>query len=817
MEKSIFCVLLLKALVTVVISKECLNNDKKCIRFLQNPETVVGIPGDSVYFECNTNVENGNIWWLFNRSKVISSHKYKISHGGKILSFKLKSKGGESQEVGQYQCVTEQRSSEDVTNNPHSHYFVASISGHLSLAYLKDFSNRRGNIIEAYEGNEVVIGCDVPKSNPPAFVQYYKNGLIVKSEDDVTIINENAIFISNASAERDSGNYSCEVSNHMTGERKKSPVPIQLVIKAYAKLGNVKSQLIYRIREHYDVRQGGNLTIPCVASGSPKPYYTWTRISDNSIVSNGSRLEITDANFDKAGKYQCTIIAGSRRFLRQTTVNVLTPPKIISRFKNFSSPMPGKSLLIDCVVIGYPETSVSWFFNGWPVSSVDNYEIGMGSAGMYVFPNNSLYISELTKSIHDGVYQCFAENAMGETMMRTDILVNSTTSEQRHLDDEDRYDWLERVPSFLDQIITVPPTKPNVTQTDRFSAMLEWTFRSHYAQSFDLMPVSFFKIQFKEIDSSKKSSEWNTMDDVLDQNTRKFEVRGLKDGLQYRFRVVVVYINSDNRHGESSRRFKLDKLVTNRRETSQKLVRPQIVPVITEILPLRKGSLRVGWSMNNSTSSNIEGYFIYIKEASLNNTAEKRKITIIGHTSHSYIIEGLRSGKEYYVEMEAFNFAGTSPISKPKLQTTMADDAEYKVTRPKKKNATIKSAPEEGKSNITTHLILGVVLAASVVAMIILCSFLGWRRRSHVQKTLASINANKIGPPSTNLTGNSAAGSSVFHMKEFDRSNIELIEHERKASESTLTYVSSAGKMDEYTLEPTCQSWKRRRKLALDH
>ena len=50
----------------------------------------------------------------------------------------------------------------------------ASLPASLAIAQLGDFAPERDDAVEAFVGNDVVIDCSVPDSNPPAFVQFYK-------------------------------------------------------------------------------------------------------------------------------------------------------------------------------------------------------------------------------------------------------------------------------------------------------------------------------------------------------------------------------------------------------------------------------------------------------------------------------------------------------------------------------------------------------------------------------------------------------------------------------------------------------------------
>ena len=72
--------------------------------------------------------------------------------------------------AGDYQCVT---TSGGLSRRRTA---VASLPASLALAALGDFppATGRDDAVEAFVGNDVVIDCTVPDSNPPAFVQFYK-------------------------------------------------------------------------------------------------------------------------------------------------------------------------------------------------------------------------------------------------------------------------------------------------------------------------------------------------------------------------------------------------------------------------------------------------------------------------------------------------------------------------------------------------------------------------------------------------------------------------------------------------------------------
>ena len=60
--------------------------------------------------------------------------------------------------------------------------------------------------------------------------------------------------------------------------------------------------IITEILGNQTVTEGGNATLKCLADGKPTPNITWTRLSDNSVVT----MPLTDIRRQDAGKYRCT-------------------------------------------------------------------------------------------------------------------------------------------------------------------------------------------------------------------------------------------------------------------------------------------------------------------------------------------------------------------------------------------------------------------------------------------------------------------------------------------------------------------------------
>lgn len=584
----------------------------------------------------------------------------------------------------------------------------------------------------------MVIDCNTPFSNPPAFVQFYKDGRLLLGdgeeegggEGNAEILNGETLLIYDVQPEN-AGNYTCSASNHITNQKVMSKTYTVLKVKEPSK--NEKSRLTFRPNEQYQVQVGDNITIPCIASGNPKPDIIWTRMgSTERLPSRHGCLTISGAVEKDFGSYMCEIFNGYRRYLRRTTIIVLMPPVFTKVPTVPDIYQEGESAFLHCKASGTPMPKVEWTINGLPVIPGDKY----------IMENGTLHIP-YTKAQDEGVYQCFVSNLVGQNVTTALVKVNSTADLQGGLDDE--YDWYQ--PSILEHLTLHPPSKPNVTQSSRNSAVLTWTVDLDPASGSDGgggMPIQFFKIQFREFRKGVRS-EWRTLDDVINARSRSFEVMVLKPDIKYRFRIVAVYANNDNMHGPLSKRFRLDRMFNLDRA-------PQQAPSIAQVLPLSESSLRVGWVMNKISLSSVEGYFIFIRK-----TGSKegyRKITIIGQESHSYIFDDLEPGTSYEIRVEAFNLSGNSPPSRLVRKSTLTSIVSEELPLSSSNTSLILNSSTDGgatkdddrsdtvlaNEEISIYLIIAAILVGIVLVLILCCSVGSCLQKRKARKSFSNSN-----------------------------------------------------------------------------
>ena len=592
------------------------------VAFTESPQYSVALPGDSVYFNCRTNLPSSleNVTWLHNGKPL----PWKANSKG-LLTFKVSTDPVVyKQQEGTYRCVGGAQGSQ---------FQIASLEAQLNIAKLEDFAKEKDDSIEVFEGNDIIIPCGVPQSIPPAFVQFAKNSKLL--QDNADILNGDTLLLKNVT-QSFSGNYTCIASNHITNDRKTSPNIINLSVLPVAR--NEKSRLIHRPRDNYEVKLGEDIYIPCTASGVPKPEIVWLKMNSNETLNvKDGVLAIENAQQDQGGHYMCAVFNGARRFVRRTSVTVVVSPEFRSVPDKYVTIDEGVTLSLPCQAFGSPPPLVYWLINGLPIKEPAAFNRITGD----------LVISNVNAGDHTGFYQCFAQNKAGQVVSKTFVQVGQDILSP---DDYEPLEDVESVKDYNGHVVT-SPTAPNVTQVTAESVVLRWDLQA--AESSDpLVPVKFFKIQFREFFRGKGRSAWHTLDEIIGADVRAFEILGLHSDRKYRFRVVVVYENNDSRTGPLSKKFRMN---STPGDLSPRPKPPEKSPTINSVLPLGPTSLRIGWVLNGD-AADIEGYFIHFKPSI--SDEKYKKITILGATSHSVIIDALIPGTEYSMKVISTSIAG---------------------------------------------------------------------------------------------------------------------------------------------------------------
>ncbi|XP_030246107.1 interference hedgehog isoform X3 [Drosophila navojoa] len=233
----------------------------------------------------------------------------------------------------------------------------------------------------------------------------------------------------------------------------------------------------------------------------------------------------------------------------------------------------------------------------------------------------------------------------------------------------------------------VPPSRPNVTRLADDAVMLRWNVPKN-----DGLPIQFFKVQYRMLgDNARKipREDWQTTNENIPygrQQQRERErdrdrdrdhqrdhhepalksftssVTGLRPDRNYRFRIIAVYSNNDNKEGNTSAKFFL-------RRGAAKSNLP--VPELREIESYSESAVVLHWTLASTSAAqlhNIDGYYAYYRPAS--SASDYLKATVDGGHARRFKIDQLEPGTAYEFKLQSFNAHAASEFSEIKQGRT---------------------------------------------------------------------------------------------------------------------------------------------------
>ncbi|XP_053178575.1 hemicentin-1 [Scomber japonicus] len=252
----------------------------------------------------------------------------------------------------------------------------------------------------------VVIACTA-SGVPEPTIHWNKDGIKLPSQGQgYTILSAGAVEITSAELSH-AGLYTCMAKNAAGSTQRR----VQLTVQELPVIQFHPATL--------DVILNNPITLPCRATGSPRPTITWQKEGINIpttgnhpvLLPNGS-LQISKASVSDSGTYICVAQNPAGTALGKTKLRVQVPPVISSETQEYLAPVDS-SVTLQCQADGSPSPSVTWHKDGQPLSE---------SVRERVLSSGSLQIAFIQPS-DTGRYTCIAANVAGTVSLEMSLTV----------------------------------------------------------------------------------------------------------------------------------------------------------------------------------------------------------------------------------------------------------------------------------------------------------------------------------------------------------------------------------------------------------
>ncbi|CAG5124435.1 unnamed protein product, partial [Candidula unifasciata] len=567
------------------------------------------------------------------------------------------------------------------------------------------------------------------------------------------------------------GDFRCVAVNPVSGDNRTSPGAISLMIDRTSSGGGITANIIPGMRQKVHVEIGSDITLECPSYGYQGTKIVWTKYGGSLPVGRFSlsafgNLKIQSTQYEDSGTYTCST-ATNGKTERQVFLEILTPP-VVQVLKSPEAPVQaGSRVELVCSVAGFPSPELQWFHNGHLLTSSNEGHLILASVD----------------AADAGIYQCMATNRLGTAygvlrlevggQLRPSSSSSSLLPSAKNLplgDDEDvvvssgvgKLDDQRQQHGRRDKKKTgrrktanlrdkkkkkkngtgghagkekpkYAPTVPTVAQLSDRSVMLNWTVPDKGNGQI----IKFFKVQYKEMNPEK--GPWRTSDAHLAYNIRRFEVSDLKSGGSYKFRILAVYEDDDNKNSANTPIFKLSV------QPHAQARAPDTAPTIVEAKPVvfqQNYGIGVKWQYKAESASPIEGFIIFYKP--FGGSEDKEKV-IPGAGIRNDVIRDLLPNTPYNIRMQSFNTVGRSQFSNQVVKTTKLKDSSIvedypELEIPLKELEVSTESPVSGRRSSDTlenPVILGVVLGALLLALFILITMCWWKQRQQKRRSLA--------------------------------------------------------------------------------
>ncbi|XP_011246353.1 hemicentin-1 isoform X3 [Mus musculus] len=266
------------------------------------------------------------------------------------------------------------------------------------------------------EGQPLTLPCTLLAGNPIPERRWMKNSAMLVQNPYITVRSDGSLHIERVRLQ-DGGKYTCVASNVAGTNNKTTSVAVHVLPS------------IQHGQQILSTIEGVPVTLPCRASGIPKPSITWSKkgelISTSSAKfsagADGS-LYVVSPGSEESGEYICTATNAAGYAKRKVQLTVYVRPRVFGDQRGLSQDKPveisvlaGEEAILPCEAKSLPPPIITW--------AKDSQLISPFSPRHTFLPSGSMKITE-TRVSDSGMYLCVATNIAGNVTQSVKLSVH---------------------------------------------------------------------------------------------------------------------------------------------------------------------------------------------------------------------------------------------------------------------------------------------------------------------------------------------------------------------------------------------------------
>ncbi|XP_044123231.1 hemicentin-1 isoform X1 [Neovison vison] len=279
------------------------------------------------------------------------------------------------------------------------------------------------SVTSVIEGQQLTLPCALLAGNPIPERRWIKNSAMLVQNPYITVRSDGSLHIERVRLQ-DGGKYTCVASNVAGTINKTTTVDVHVL------------PTIQHGQQVLSTIEGIPVTLPCKASGIPKPSIIWSKkgelISTSSAKfsagADGS-LYVSSPGGEESGEYVCTATNAAGYAKRKVQLTVYVRPRVFGDQRGLSQDKPveisvlaGEEVTLPCEVKSLPPPIITW--------AKETQLISPFSPRHTFLPSGSMKIIE-TRVSDSGMYLCVATNIAGNVTQSVKLNVHVPPKIQR--------------------------------------------------------------------------------------------------------------------------------------------------------------------------------------------------------------------------------------------------------------------------------------------------------------------------------------------------------------------------------------------------